>query len=129
MRKQGARISEIVMENGEVYGGKMFADCTYEGDLMAQAKVSYTWGRESTEQYGEPLAGVRDRTPEHQFEVDIPARGAGRPVAARDFIRAEGRIGHGGQARAGLQLPHHRHQQPGQSHGLAEPARLRSGPL
>lgn len=37
----------------------MFIDCSYEGDLMARAGVSYTFGRESREQYGESLAGVR----------------------------------------------------------------------
>jgi len=41
---------------------------------MAQAKVSYTFGRESNQQYGESLAGVRGVTPSHQFAVDIPAR-------------------------------------------------------
>ena len=30
---------------------------------MAQAGVSYTWGREAATQYGESLAGVRDETP------------------------------------------------------------------
>ena len=38
---------------------RVFIDCTYEGDLMAKAGVSYTFGRESCEQYGESLAGVR----------------------------------------------------------------------
>jgi hypothetical protein len=38
---------------------KVFIDCTYEGDLMAMSKVSYALGRESREQYGESLAGVR----------------------------------------------------------------------
>ncbi len=52
----------------------MFADASYEGDLMAQAKVSYTLGRESVKQYGESLAGVREVTASHQFAVDIPAR-------------------------------------------------------
>jgi len=37
----------------------VFIDCSYEGDLMAKAGVSYTFGRESTETYGESLAGVR----------------------------------------------------------------------
>lgn len=36
-----------------------FVDCSYEGDLMARAGVSYTFGREAREQYGESLAGVR----------------------------------------------------------------------
>lgn len=37
----------------------VFIDCSYEGDLMARAGVSYTFGRESTDEYGESLAGVR----------------------------------------------------------------------
>jgi len=69
VRKKGTEIIEIVMENGARFGARVFADCTYEGDLMAQAGVSYTWGRESSAEYGESLAGVRDRTPKHQFLV------------------------------------------------------------
>lgn len=75
--KQGARLVEISTGNGETYRAKVFADAGYEGDLMAQAGVSYTWGREAISEYGESLAGVRDRTPKHQFLVDIPARDAG----------------------------------------------------
>jgi len=71
VRKSGARVTEIAMENGAVFRGKVFADCSYEGDLMAQAGVSYTFGRESSAQYGESLAGFRDRTPFHQFMVDV----------------------------------------------------------
>ncbi len=41
---------------------------------MAQAEVSYTFGRESVAQYGESLAGVRAHTASHQFAVDIPAK-------------------------------------------------------
>jgi hypothetical protein len=40
---------------------------------MAQAHVTYTYGREASRQYGESLAGVRDRTPLHQFQVPIRA--------------------------------------------------------
>jgi len=74
VRRDGARIAEITMTNGAKFRGRMFADCTYEGDLMAQAKVSYTWGRESTAQYGESLAGVRDKTPKHQFLVNVSGK-------------------------------------------------------
>lgn len=38
---------------------RVYVDCTYEGDLMAGAGVSCTFGRESADQYGESLAGVR----------------------------------------------------------------------
>jgi hypothetical protein len=72
--RQGSRVTEIVAENGARFSGRIFADCSYEGDLMAQAGVSYTWGREGTAQYGESLAGVREKTPYHQFLFDVPAR-------------------------------------------------------
>ena len=79
--KSGAVITEITTENGTRFRGKVFADATYEGDLMAQAKVSYTYGRESSAQYGESLGGVRDKTPKHQFLVDVSAVGAdGKPL-------------------------------------------------
>ncbi len=78
---QGAEVTEIDTENGVRFRGKVFADCSYEGDLMAQAKVSYTFGREGSAQYGESLAGVRDRTPYHQFMFDVPALDAsGKPL-------------------------------------------------
>ena len=76
VRKSDGRIQAITMENGAQYTARMFADCTYEGDLMAQAGVTYTWGRESSAQYGESLAGVRGETPKHQFLVDLSPKGA-----------------------------------------------------
>jgi len=101
VRKSGARIESISMENGEQYTARIFADCTYEGDLMAQAGVTFTWGRESSAQYGESLAGVRGETPKHQFLVDllprdsagkllpeISAEPAGEPGAADRKVQA-----------------------------------------
>ena len=38
---------------------RAFLDCTYEGDLMARAGVSCTFGREAREAYGESLAGAQ----------------------------------------------------------------------
>ncbi|MDZ7638329.1 MAG: FAD-dependent oxidoreductase [Bryobacterales bacterium] len=70
------RIRSIEMENGARFTAPIFADCTYEGDLMAQAKVTYTVGREGVKQYGESLAGIRAETPHHQFLYPIPARDA-----------------------------------------------------
>jgi hypothetical protein len=69
--RSGTRLVSITTENGTTLAGRMFADCSYEGDLMAQAGVEYTTGREATAQYGESLAGVRDRTPKHQFLVRV----------------------------------------------------------
>ena len=59
IKKQGQKIVEIEMESGEKFRGKMFIDATYEGDLMATAGVTYTYGRESNEKYGETLNGVQ----------------------------------------------------------------------
>ena len=74
VQKHGPRIISVTTVDGSTYNGRAFADCSYEGDLMAQSGVSYTFGREASSQYGESLAGVRDRTPMHQFLVKIPAR-------------------------------------------------------
>jgi hypothetical protein len=69
------RVASIQDEQGGVFEAAIFIDASYEGDLMAQAGITWTYGRESQEQYGESLAGVRDTTPEHQFLVDVPAFG------------------------------------------------------
>lgn len=71
--KQGERITEIRMENGDAFQAAIFMDATYEGDLMAQAGVSYTWGRENVDRYAESLAGVRPKDPNHQFDFPVSA--------------------------------------------------------
>lgn len=82
--KEGARITSLTTNDGTTYTGKMFIDASYEGDLMAAAKVSYTVGRESRAQYGEPLAGyypmpIRPRTVE-VMESDCPSIGGKGPA-------------------------------------------------
>lgn len=59
VEKANGKITGIEMESGKGYVGKVFIDATYEGDLMAAAGVSYTYGRESNDQYGETLNGVQ----------------------------------------------------------------------
>jgi len=59
IKKENQVIKSIQMETGQIYLGKMFMDCSYEGDLMAASGVSYTVGRESNSQYGESLNGVQ----------------------------------------------------------------------
>jgi hypothetical protein len=58
VKKAGARITELVMENGGVFRAKMFLDTTYEGDLMAKAGVTYTLTREGNAKYGETYNGI-----------------------------------------------------------------------
>ncbi len=80
VKKEGARIREIVMESGRIFRGKMFIDATYEGDLLARAGVAYAVGREANSVYGESLNGVRAETPKHQFVVAVdPYRTPGNP--------------------------------------------------
>ena len=93
--KKGSRVTAIVMENGEQYTGKVFIDTSYEGDLMAQAKVSYTWGRESTAVYGETLAGVRPKDRGHQFDVKVSAYGEGKQLLPEIQTGPRGSLGQG----------------------------------
>jgi hypothetical protein len=58
VRKAGARIVELVCEDGTVFRAKMFIDATYEGNLMARAGVSYTLQREGNAKYGETYNGI-----------------------------------------------------------------------
>jgi len=59
VKKTNGKIRSIAMESGTIFSGNVFIDATYEGDLMATAGISYTYGRESNEQYGETLNGVQ----------------------------------------------------------------------
>ncbi len=80
MEKRGARIESFTTSNGRTYRGKVFIDASYEGDLMAQAGVSYHVGREANATYGETINGVRAQTPKHQFTVNVdPYMEAGNP--------------------------------------------------
>ena len=66
--KQEGRIVSISTLSGNVFSGNVFIDCSYEGDLMAAAGVSYFVGRESNAVYGETLSGVQTKNARsHQF--------------------------------------------------------------
>lgn len=66
-------LTALATEDGRIWRGKEFADCSYEGDVMAQAHITYVVGREGTAEFGESLAGVRPETPKHQFLWKISA--------------------------------------------------------
>lgn len=83
-----SRLKEVKKENGliqsirvekmdgakasshQVIKAKIFIDCSYEGDLMAKAGVSYSVGREANSVYGETYNGVQLRDL-HQFPDGI----------------------------------------------------------
>ncbi|NND31393.1 MAG: FAD-dependent oxidoreductase, partial [Saprospiraceae bacterium] len=61
--KQQNKIQSVSFESGKHVSGKVFIDATYEGDLLAMSGVSYHVGRESSDLYGESLAGVLPADP------------------------------------------------------------------
>lgn len=70
---ENGRIVAFETLSGKKYRGKMFIDATYEGDLMAAARVSYHVGREANSVYGEEWNGVQVGVLHHKhwFEKDI----------------------------------------------------------
>ncbi len=84
-QKAQGRIISVSLENSNTAGhrqivyGKEFIDCSYEGDLMARAGVSYTVGREDNKQYGETYNGSELRE-KHQFPDGVdPYKIPGKP--------------------------------------------------
>ena len=76
--KQNTTIKNITVENAvapsastnKIISAKMFIDCSYEGDLMAKAKVSYIVGREDNTTYNETWNGSQ-LLDKHQFPDGI----------------------------------------------------------
>ena len=71
IKKAGTAITEITMENGNVFRARVFIDATYEGDLMAAAGVTYHVGREANSVYQETLNGIGADHGGHQFTKDV----------------------------------------------------------
>lgn len=84
--KQQGVIQSILLNKADGNGpalrtikAKMFIDCSYEGDLMALAGVSYTIGREANNEYNETYNGVQ-LLDKHQFPDGIdPYKEPGKP--------------------------------------------------
>jgi hypothetical protein len=76
--KQNGFIQNITIENSaspssstnKTISAKMFIDCSYGGDLMAKAGVSYAVGREDNSTYNETWNGVQLQD-HHQFPDGI----------------------------------------------------------
>ena len=93
--KEGTRISYITLEDAQSpdtepnirIKAKQYIDCSYEGDLMARAGVTYTIGRESNSRYNETWNGVylaEYRLPSgfHQFPDGVdPYKVPGDPAS------------------------------------------------
>lgn len=62
VKREGALIQSVTFKrvsgpDTKMVAAKVFADCSYEGDLAALAKVPYRVGREARAEYNEPHAG------------------------------------------------------------------------
>lgn len=99
--KNGATIKSIVLENSlnpsakthKIISAKVFIDCSYEGDLMAKAGISYTVGREANSQYNETYNGVQIAI-NHQFGPDIdPYKVKGKPESGLLWGISAGKMG------------------------------------
>jgi hypothetical protein len=76
----GKSLRAITTESGDRFEGRVFLDCTMEGDLLKAAGVETTWGREANAQYGETKNGIRGETTHAQFKVRVdPYRVPGDP--------------------------------------------------
>jgi hypothetical protein len=87
VKKSNGQIQEITIENStnpsakRTVRAKMFIDCSYEGDLMAKAGVSYFVGREANAVYNETISGVQLMTG-HQLPDGIdPYKIPGNPAS------------------------------------------------
>lgn len=56
---EAGKIIRLTTLSGKKFSGKIFIDASYEGDLMAAAKVSYHVGREANSTYSEQWNGVQ----------------------------------------------------------------------
>jgi hypothetical protein len=86
VNKNQSLIVSVELENSDgsvaekkIIKAKQYIDCTYEGDLMAKAGVSYTVGREANSMYHETVNGVQLKN-KHQFPDGVdPYKIPGKP--------------------------------------------------
>jgi hypothetical protein len=102
--KEGRHIRNLLTERGELFTADVFIDASYEGDLLARARVSFGIGREAIEQYGESWAGRQPIRPDqHNFSVAVSPFVNGQdglllPLIHERPMVKEGAADHGVQA-------------------------------
>jgi hypothetical protein len=90
----GHRVTSLVVDDlaagsTRTFTGDLFIDASYEGDMMAGARVPYRIGREGRAEYGELLAGVSmgpkaqrgmgdHRTQAYNYRVSVTSNTANR---------------------------------------------------
>ena len=91
------RITQITMQDGSVFRAKEFIDTTYEGDLMAAAGVTFTWGREGTNTYNESLAGIRAAGGTYNYDPYVIAGNSSSGLLPLVNTNTVGIVGNGDQ--------------------------------
>lgn len=70
--KNEGLIDKVILSDGTAVEGRVFIDAGYEGDLMARAGISYTFGREGVKDFNESWAGRQPvMQTSHQIDVRI----------------------------------------------------------
>ena len=73
VKLNGTRIMQMTTADDQrAWSASIWIDASYEGDLVRFAGASFTWGRESRDEYGEPDAGVRSYTTFANFLPNDP---------------------------------------------------------
>jgi len=89
-------VQRLRTARGKTFCAATFADASYEGDLLGEAGVEYTWGRESTQEYGEPLAGVRGKQrKDHHFNYPVSPFDASGKLVPEVSADKPGKLGDG----------------------------------
>lgn len=111
LKKSGKVIDSIILQDSKepfgvkniVIKAKQFIDCSYEGDLLAKAGVSYTLGREANSQYNETYNGVQ-LMDKHQFPDGIdPYKIEGKPESGLIYGVSDTKLLPNGSADKALQ--------------------------
>jgi len=71
VRKEGARVQSIVLENGQEIAATVFIDASIEGDLLYLAGITTETIREGNARYGETKNGIQVENDYRQFQVRV----------------------------------------------------------
>ncbi|MDX2267776.1 MAG: FAD-dependent oxidoreductase [Bryobacter sp.] len=101
---EGKKIKAITTEQGNRFTAETFIDATLEGDLLAAAGVSLTWGREANRAYGETKNGIRAKTTHAQFQVPVdPYKVPGDPTSGLIYTIQDEPLGEPGEGDDNIQ--------------------------
>ncbi len=94
VRKEGAVVKRIVLENGLEIAAAVFIDASIEGDLLHLAGITTETIREGNARYGETKNGIQVKNDYRQFQVQVdPYVVPGDPSSGLIATIQEGELG------------------------------------